>query len=953
MLRCPHTLRSARCLGRRQTHTSARSITASADIRNSFQQFFKSQQHLIVPSSSLIPPSDDATLLFTSAGMVQFKSFFLSQATPPSPRLTSCQKCLRVGGKHNDLDNVGFTARHLTLFEMLGNFSFFDYGKEQAIQFAWQYLTSMLKLPEHMLRITVHHSDTESRNIWQRVTGWSSERCSTHIVGMGDEDNYWSMGDYGPRGPCTEIFFDQGEHAAERWLEVWNLVFMDSERQLDGSVHPLRGGGLCIDTGMGLERMASVLQNVSTNYDIDSFKPIVETARELVFKHAALNQSASQTNTPSLLVSPSMSDLSFLQNWKGSSTHPLSPSFCVLLDHIRSISFLFLEGVLPSNTSRGYVLRRLIRRALTHAYHLGIHEPYLHSLYPAVAQSLGSVYPELNTRQTQIQSLIEDEERLFYQTLERGLRTLQDEMDKGSHSGKHLRAESAFLLYDTFGFPLDLTEMIAQSKGWKVDTAGFESLMNQQREQSRSRSTVSGSAGARAADSAEAVMKQWSNNPLICNTFSGHIYLGESNCVVRALHSIDSTESNKEALVVIDPCPFYAAGGGQVTDVGELIFTNNTRVNVTEAIRVNDTLIVLKVNGDLTHVSENQQVTAVVDPRRHRVAAHHTATHLLHAALRQVLAKTGRSISQAGSHVDETRLRFDVTLPSTIKLTTSIIEEVEGLVNRWALAGDNVSVRTMPRVDAEATGAMALFGEKYGDLVRVVSVGDVSHELCGGTHVTNSRSCWPFRILSEGSLAAGVRRIEAVAGEACIQQMSEAFDSNRRLASLLKAPQGDVETAVRNLRESDEKNRLEVKRLTKRLAGNKNWPRIESQSNDQSNNVSYVIHVVPLADAPNLGELKNDAQALLQAEPQRVHILVCPQNSLCCIAANPKISSASSAVKFWQHIVSAVSEDGAAKGGGSPNFAQGSLGTRGNPKDILNAIQTALSGQQPIKQQAD
>ena len=563
--------------------------------------------------------------------MVPLKPFFLSASPPPPhPLCASSQLCLRTA----DLPLVGFTSRHLTLFEMLGNFAFRSLGREEAISLAWAFVTSVLRLEEDRLRITVLHGDDECRRLWQRVTGWGDALMQQRVLSRGREDNYWTMGTgTGPAGPCTELYYDTRAEGDARWLEVWNVVFMQEERQQDGSVRPLQQPS--VDTGMGLERMASVLQAADSNFDIDLFKPIVTAARELVLSAAAAASRSSlpSSSSSSLLAPVSASSLSFLHDWRFSCRDPLSASFAVILDHIRAIVFLFLAGVAPSNTGRGHVLRRILRRCLTHAFMLGVRQPFLSSLYPAVEEAMGSVYPELASRRHEVQARMAEEERLFYLTLERGLRLLDDEMrrvsKRGGGGGRVLGGEAAFLLSDSCGFPLDLTEMILARHGWTVDTAVFDRLMQEQRDSSRAVGWK-GSGEEQTAD----VVRGWAAAGMT-NAFSGHERTEEQQAAVKAAGS-----SSDFLYAVIDPCPFYAAGGGQVSDCGSIVTQQGSRVELLDCLRVSDQLLVLRLPLSCA-VQAGDVVTAIVDPKRADIAVHHTATHLLHAALRQQLS-TGR-----------------------------------------------------------------------------------------------------------------------------------------------------------------------------------------------------------------------------------------------------------------------------------------------------------------------
>ena len=767
-------------------------IQSTADLRSAYLSFFQRHDHLILPSASLLP-SNDPSLLFTSAGMVPLKPYFLSLAQPPHPRLTSSQLCLRAGGKHNDLSAVGRTTRHHTLFEMLGNFNVGGGGgggravKEEAMWLGWRYVREVLGVEADRLRISYYEHDADTRRLWQSVTGWSTEQCDRQLVAMGAVDNYWAMGEVGPCGPCTELYVDMGPDAPERWLEVWNIVFMQDERIDANTTRPL--GRVCVDTGMGLERVASVMQGMGSNYDIDLFQPIVRTAAEIILTnvhsataHAAASSSSARRSSAasSLLKPPSAASLDFLRDWSFTACQqlPLSASFTVILDHIRAISFLYLHGLLPAPTSRGYVLRRLLRRTLTHAYSLGLHQPFLYRLYPAVREAMSGQYPELARREHEICALIRQEEELFYATMEKGLHVLAEEMKRVERRDgqKRISGDAAFLLYDAYGFPVDLTQMIAEREGWAVDEARFEALMAEQRQGGR-RGWVGSGEEAMADD-----VRRWSSDD-VSNQFSGYERM-EQEVEVKAV----GRAGENGTYVVINPCPFYATGGGQVSDTGwlrrkraaddaQMAAADDEQWEVLECTRISDTLSVLRIasspsaSGTFSSASSTaptsptsslqpgDNIIATVSPTRSNTAIHHTTTHLLHAALRQHLpTSSGRPVQQAGSLVTPTYFRFDFSYPSSIPHT--LLSTIEQTVNQFALQRLPVTASVTSRAEAEAEGAVALFSDKYGEEVRVVRVGDASVELCGGTHARNTSECWPFVLLSEGSVSAGIRRIE-------------------------------------------------------------------------------------------------------------------------------------------------------------------------------------------------
>ncbi|MEO7064328.1 MAG: alanine--tRNA ligase, partial [Dokdonella sp.] len=705
----------------------------TSEIRSAFLEFFRSKNHTIVPSSSLVP-SNDPTLLFTNSGMVQFKDVFLGSEKLKFVRAADVQRCLRAGGKHNDLDAVGYTARHHTFFEMLGNWSFGDYFKREAIAWAWEFLTGVLKLEKDRLWVTVYHTDDEAFDIWNQQIGIPAER----IVRIGDNkggpyasDNFWQMAETGPCGPCTEIFYDHGADVAggppgspdedgDRYIEIWNLVFMQFDRAGDGSLSPLPAP--CVDTGMGLERLAAVLQHVHSNYEIDLFQHLIAVAAQL-------------TGTTDLA----------------------NKSLRVIADHIRACAFLIVDGVLPSNEGRGYVLRRIIRRALRHGYMLGQKRPFFHVMVDALVEVMGNAYPELTAKREFVKEALRKEEERFAETLENGMKLLESSLkDTTQYIGtnaasKTVPGQIAFTLYDTYGFPVDLTADVAREHGWAVDMGGFEAAMEQQRERARSASHFEGKAQL-PAELASA---------LAPTAFLGYEALSAEACtvlaIVRAGRAHDRLQAGEEAIVILDRTPFYAESGGQVGDVGLL---SNADAN----FLVRDTV---KLGGVFhAHVGHVQtgtlkvgvQISARVDAeRRSAIVLNHSATHLLHAALRKEL---GTHVQQKGSLVAPDRLRFDFAHFQPI--AAQELRRIEDLVNAEIRRNTEAQTHEMAYPDAIEFGALALFGEKYGDEVRVLKMGEFSTELCGGTHVSRTGDIGLFKIVSESGVASGVRRIEAV-----------------------------------------------------------------------------------------------------------------------------------------------------------------------------------------------
>ena len=749
----------------------------SAEIRQLFLDYFQQRGHQIVPGSSLVP-ANDPTLLFTNAGMVQFKEVFTGQEQRPYKRAASAQRCVRAGGKHNDLENVGYTARHHTFFEMLGNFSFGDYFKREAIQYAWEFLTEVARLPPERLWITVYADDDEAADIWLKEIGVSAERFSR----IGDKpggkryesDNFWSMGDTGPCGPCSEVFYDHGEDVAggppgtpeedgDRYIEIWNLVFMQYDRDAAGNMNPLPHPS--VDTGMGLERLAAVLQGVHNNYDIDLFRHLIGAIAELA-------DEKDLTNT----------------------------SLRVIADHIRACAFLVTDGVVPSNEGRGYVLRRIVRRAIRHGHKLGLREPFFYKLVGPLCEVMGDAYPELPKARPQVERVLRQEEERFAETLDHGMTILEEAIAK--LDGTVIPGETVFKLYDTYGFPVDLTADIARERGLTLDMAGFEREMAAQRERARAASSFSVAGGEGLDVDVQTV-------------FTGYDHLadqGQVQALFRDGRPVERLAEGEEGLLVLDRTPFYAESGGQVGDTGALR-VGDAELQVLDTQKQGDAFL-HQVRAQKGVVAVGDKLEARVDKQRRRqIADNHSATHLLHAALRKIL---GGHVQQKGSLVEADRLRFDFSHFDAV--TPAQLAQIEALVNEQIRANLPVETRLMAQEDAIAAGAMALFGEKYGDTVRVLSMGDFSVELCGGTHVSRTGDIGLFKIVSEGGVAAGVRRIEAVAGEAALRYIGETEKSLQRLAALLKADTGIVEAKVQALLERARGLEKEVEQLKARLA---------------------------------------------------------------------------------------------------------------------------------------
>ena len=741
------------------------------EIRRSFLEFFHAQGHAVVPSSSLVP-YQDPSLLFTNAGMVQFKDIFLGKEQAPYRCAASSQRCIRAGGKHNDLENVGYTYRHHTFFEMLGNFSFGDYFKREAIVYAWQYITELLGLDKERLWVTVFEEDNEAAEVWLKEIGINRER----FVRIGTQDNFWAMGDVGPCGPCTEIFFDHGPSVAggppgsaqqegDRYVELWNLVFMQYERDAAGNLSPLPKPS--VDTGMGLERIAAVMQGVHDNYQTDLFKPLIEGIAKII-------------------AVDSLED----------------SSLKVIADHLRSSSFLIVDGVVPSNEGRGYVLRRIIRRALRHGNKLGGREAFFYRLVPRLIDSMGEAYPDLAKQQTQIERVLKNEEERFSETLTTGLAILEQHL--ATLSSNMLRGDIVFKLYDTYGFPVDLTQDIAREKGLTVDLAGFEQLMEQQKEQAKQASAFVAS-GADVLDIAVAE-----------NTFSGYQKTSEPRAQVKEIfcdtRKVSALQTGEEGIVLLDDTPFYAESGGQVGDSGELKSSHCVfEVSDTQKQGAHHKHIgvvrygVLKV-GDTVAATIHRA-------RRQAIVLNHSATHLLHAALKQIL---GSGVMQKGSLVTNTHLRFDFSHHAA--LNDEQIQQLEQIVNQQIRLNSEVVAKVMPKDQALKQGAVALFGEKYGEQVRVLAMGDFSTELCGGTHVSRTGDIGLFKILSESGVAAGVRRIEAVTGEAALAQVQQEQAYMMEACQLLKTPEAKLAEKIEQLLQTNKQMQKELEQSTTRIS---------------------------------------------------------------------------------------------------------------------------------------
>ena len=880
-------------------------MTSTNDIRRGFLDYFGGAKHDVVQSAPLVP-YNDPTLMFVNAGMVPFKNVFTGLESRETPRAASSQKCVRAGGKHNDLDNVGYTARHHTFFEMLGNFSFGDYFKEQAITHAWTLLTKEWGLDPSRLTTTVYHTDDEAFDLWRKIAGLPEER----IIRISTNDNFWSMGDTGPCGPCSEIFYDHGDHIfggppgspdedGDRFVEIWNLVFMQFERQDDGTDVPLPKPS--IDTGMGLERIAAVMQGVPDNYDTDTFKALINASEELTGTKAVGEQKASHR---------------------------------VIADHLRSTSFLLADGVMPSNEGRGYVLRRIMRRAMRHAHILGAKEPLMHRLVGSLAAEMGAAYPELLRAQPLIEATLKQEETQFRRTLDKGIKLL-DEATAGMTSGDILAGDTAFKLYDTFGFPYDLTEDALRAQGFGIDQAGFETAMNNQK--AMARAAWKGS-GAKASDDVWFDIAERAG----ATEFTGYAASeGEGQVVALVKDGIEvqSAAANDAVTVITNQTPFYGESGGQMGDAG-VISSSNMRGEVTDTAKPLGRLHAHQVTIGTGEIKVGDFVTLKIDTeRRDSLRANHSATHLLHASLRNRL---GEHVTQKGSLVAPDRLRFDFSHNQAVG--PQDIALIEADVNAQIRGNQAVTTRLMTPDDAVAAGALALFGEKYGDEVRVLTMGktDDSHyslELCGGTHVNALGDIALFTIVSEGAVASGIRRIEALTGEAARLWLVGRETQLKNVAAMLKTAPDEVGVRIETLIS-------ERKRMEKELSEAKNALALSGGSG-------------PKAEAEQIGDVTFMGQVIAGIEPKALRGLADEQMKaigtgiVAIIAANENSNTVVVAVSPALHgtvtapdLVRAATEAmGAQGGGGRPDMAQGG-GPAGAElaQAALDAIKTKIAG---------
>ena len=847
----------------------------TSEIRQSFLNFFDSKDHKVVPSSSLVPNNDE-TLLFTNAGMVQFKDVFLGTETKNYSRATTSQRCIRAGGKHNDLENVGYTLRHHTFFEMLGNFSFGDYFKEDAIKYAWEFLTEVLKLDKDKLWITVYKDDDEAEEIWKNTIGVDGSR----IARLGDDENFWSMGDTGPCGPCSEIFFDHGDHIegsppgadgdeGDRFVEIWNLVFMQFNRDEDGNMEPLPKPS--VDTGMGLERISAVMQGVNSNYQTDVFKDLILASEKILAN-------------------------------KNSTSHK------VIADHIRSTVFLISDGVIPENEGRGYVLRRIMRRGIRHGYKIGAKQPFMHLLVKDLVKLMHSAYPELKKKEKDIAKLIKEEEIKFFETLEKGIDILEETIL--NMSNKTISGDVVFKLHDTYGFPFDLTADIARERDLLIDEKRFKERMDQQKETSKASSSFVSSLPA-AAGVKETI-------------FLGYEDLKSDSEVLviwKDQARIKKAKSKEEIFIACDQTPFYAEAGGQIGDKG--IFASQSATGTILDCKKQGKVYIHKAIVEKGNIKTGDIIKMSVEKeKRSAIAIHHSSTHLVHAALREVL---GDHVNQKGSLVDENKLRFDFSHKKP--LSQEEITKIEAIVNKEALNNLEVKTELMKLDDALKSGAMALFGEKYDDDVRVLSMGNNSYsvELCGGTHVKRTGDIGFFIITSQSSVASGIRRIEAVAGIKSIEHINKIRDINSSLQSALNVSSEDIQEKIKSLIE-------ENKELKKKSGNKKSKKTVVFSEIYEINDWKLIVEQVEIDDTKDLRALVDDQKNT--NEKVCIIILNAVKNKVALVCGVTKNLTDSLSAK---DVVSALSDQIGGKGGGRPDFAQGA-GETENLKDFVTSI---------------
>ncbi|MCP4077213.1 MAG: alanine--tRNA ligase [Gammaproteobacteria bacterium] len=853
-------------------------MTSSAELREKFLTFFANKGHEIVPSSPLVP-GNDPTLLFTNAGMVQFKELFQGVETRSYSRATSSQRCVRAGGKHNDLENVGYTARHHTFFEMLGNFSFGDYFKREAIQYAWEFLTEEIGLPAEKLWVTVFDEDQEAEDIWLKEMKVDPARFSR----IGAKDNFWQMGDTGPCGPCSEIFYDHGRSVAggppgtpeedgDRYIEIWNLVFMQYDRSTDGTMTPLPKPS--VDTGLGLERLAAILQNVHNNYDIDLFKTLISKAS-------------------------SLTGVTDLEN----------KSLRVIADHIRSCTFMIVDGVLPSNEGRGYVLRRIIRRASRHGHQLGCDEPFFYQLVDTLSELMGDAYPELVKAKDHVAKVLLKEEQRFAETLEHGMKILQEAIH--SMQGRVIDGDTVFKLYDTYGFPFDLTADVAREQGLEVDLEGFEKAMSEQKNRARASSQFAVSGESLALDDMSETAFQGYEETAYEATITGILVDGSA---------VEEIEAGDEAVIILDNTPFYGESGGQIGDTGELTADN-------AIFAVSDTQ---KQQGVFLHIGQlksgslkvGSSLNAQIDEqRRQAIKLNHSATHLMHEELRVIL---GDHVQQKGSLVDEEKLRFDFS--HFQPLTTEEIRQIEDRVNAQIRMNRATSAEVMTIEDAKETGAMMLFGEKYGETVRVLSIGSESVELCGGIHVDRAGDIGLFKIIMETGVASGVRRIEAVTGALALDRFYQDEQQLDQLSHIVKSSRDSVLAKVENLQQNQRKLEKELEQLKAKLAS-----QAGGDLASQAVEINGIKVLAAKLEGADVKTLRDTVDQLKNKLGQAAIVLASTQGDKITLIAG--VTKQETSRLRAGDLVNVVAQQCGGKGGGRPDMAQAG----GNQPDNLPA----------------
>ena len=860
-------------------------MTTSAELRETFLKYFETHGHTIVPSSSLVP-ANDPTLLFVNSGMVQFKDVFLGSDKRGYTRATTSQRCVRAGGKHNDLENVGYTARHHTFFEMLGNFSFGEYFKKDAIHYAWDFLTNVIGLPADKLWVTVYADDDEAADIWLNDIKVDAQKFTR----IGTSDNFWSMGETGPCGPCSEIFYDHGpeieggppgtpEEDGDRYIEIWNLVFMQFNRDASGNMEPLPRPS--VDTGMGLERLAAILQQVHNNYDIDLFQSLISSAAQLT-----------------------------------ATTDLENKSLRVIADHIRSCAFLEVDGILPSNEGRGYVLRRIIRRAARHGHQLGCKQPFFYKLVDALDREMGDAYPELRKHRGHVERVLQKEEQRFAETLEQGMRILEDAISR--IEGDIIDGATAFKLYDTYGFPVDLTADVARERGLEVDLDGFDVEMEAQRSR------------ARASSQFSAVSENFKLDTYPASEFLGYEKSHADASVIAILQNdavIGQLENGDRAIVILDRTPFYAESGGQVGDIGSISIGDDARFEVEDTQKQNDVYLHVGrlLGGELS--TGDKVNTRIDEDYRQAVMLNHSATHLMHAALRQVL---GEHVQQKGSLVDNEKLRFDFSHYQP--LDAAEISAIETLVNDQIRGNLKTRAELMDMEGARNSGAMALFGEKYGDVVRVLRIGSDSIELCGGTHVSRAGDIGLFKIVYESGIASGVRRIEAVTGEAAVKRFIDSESTLDSAAQKLKTKREDLLPRIEQLQANNRSFEKQIEALKSKLASQTGGD-LAAQAQD----VGGVKVLAAKLEGANVKTLRETVDQLKNKLGAAAVVLASSEGGKVSIIAG--VTRAESERIRAGDLANHVAEQCGGRGGGRPDMAQAG----GNqPENLTAALESVL-----------